>query len=162
VRVWVDADSCPRPVREIVARAAVRRRIETLFVANRPLPDAGGPSISFVEVGKGEGEADDYIIAQAAAVDLVVTRDIPLAAALVDRGLRVLNDRGELYTAENVGERLSVRDFMYELRSSGLSPERTGRFGGREAKAFADAFDRELARAAKGPSVPRFPGADKP
>jgi len=157
MRIWVDADSCPRAVREIIARAAVRRKIETLFVANHPLPDAGGPSISFVEVRKGEGEADAYIIAHAVSVDLVVTRDIPLASALVGQGLRVLNDRGELYTAENVGERLSVRDFMYELRSSGLSPERTGRFGGREAKAFADAFDRELARAAK---APRAPGAE--
>ncbi len=161
MKIWVDADSCPRAVREIIARAAVRRKIETIFVANRPLPDAGGPSIVFVEVGKGEGEADAYIISNAVSVDLVVTRDIPLASSLVEHGLRVLNDRGELYTAENVRERLSVRDFMYELRSSGLSPERTGRFGGREAKAFADAFDRELARAAKSSIAPRGSEPDR-
>ncbi len=161
MRIWVDADSCPRQVREIIARAAVRRRIETLFVANRALPDAGGASISFVRVGKAEGEADAYIVDHALPPDLVVTRDIPLATALVEGGLRVLNDRGELYTAENVRERLSVRDFMYELRSSGLTPERTGRFGGRETKAFADAFDRELAKAAKASGPARSQTADE-
>lgn len=154
MRIWVDADSCPRPVREIVARAALRRGIETLFVANRALPEEPRPPVAHRRVEKGEGEADAHILAHAAAGDLGVTRDIPLASALVEKGLVVLNDRGELYTAENVNERLSVRDFMYELRSNGLMPERNRRYGAREAKAFADAFDRELAKALKAAANP--------
>ncbi len=149
MRIWVDADSCPRQVREIIARAANRAGIEAIFVANRELP-AGAPSpVTFVRVEAGEGKADEHLLAHSELSDLVVTRDIPLAAALAARGVRVINDRGNLYTAENVRERLSIRDFMYELRSNGLAPERTGRFGRKETKTFADALDRELARLLK-------------
>lgn len=148
MRIWVDADSCPRPVREIVARAAERRAIDALFVANRALPDELPERVSLVCVERGEGKADDYIRSNGAPGDLAITRDIPLAASLVERGLAVVNDRGDLYTRENVRERLSIRDFMYELRNNGLVSDRDSRYGRQEAKRFADALDRELTRLA--------------
>lgn len=145
MKIWVDADSCPRPVREIIVRAAERTGVEALFVANRPVPGIE-EGAGLVVVGKDEGAADDYIFDHSTVGDLVVTRDIPLAKRLVDRGTTVVNDRGDLFTAENVGERLSVRNFMYQLRSSGLLIPTERSFGAKETQAFANAFDRELTR----------------
>jgi len=144
MRIWIDADSCPRQVREIVARASQRKGIAAIFVANRAIPVTPAETVHLITVGPGEGSADDYIYGHSEATDLVVTRDIPLAARLIERDMRVLNDRGDLYTRENIRERLSVRDFMHELRANGLVPEKTKHFGQREIKRFADAFDREL------------------
>lgn len=144
--IWVDADSCPRPVREIVQRAALRTGVEAVFVANRAVPGAEGEGVTFVRVGRSAGAADEYIVENSEAEDLIVTRDVPLARRLVDRGATVLNDRGDVFSEENVGERLSVRDFMYELRSRGLVLPSGRSFGRRETQAFANAFDRELTR----------------
>jgi hypothetical protein len=144
LRIWVDADSCPRPVREIIQRAVERTGVEAIFVANREIP--GVDSEHLVVVGREEGAADAHIVEHSGQRDLVVTRDIPLAKELVDRGNTVLNDRGEIFSPENVGERLSIRNFMYHLRKSGLlySTERT--YGRRELQAFANSFDKELTR----------------
>ncbi|HUX22480.1 MAG TPA: DUF188 domain-containing protein [Spirochaetia bacterium] len=144
LRIWVDADSCPRPVREIIQRAAGRTGVDAIFVANRDIP--GVVPADLVVVGREEGAADAHILEHSGLRDLVVTRDIPLAKELVDRGRTVLNDRGEIFSPENVGERLSIRNFMYHLRKSGLlhSTERT--YGQREQQAFANSFDKELTR----------------
>ncbi len=117
-------------------------------MANRKVP--GVETESQVLVGRHEGAADSYIVENSQPNDLVVTRDIPLAKQLVDRGNTVLNDRGDVFSPENVGERLSIRNFMYHLRNTGLlfPTERT--FGQREVQAFANSFDKELTRLLRG------------
>ncbi|TVQ39694.1 MAG: DUF188 domain-containing protein [Spirochaetaceae bacterium] len=150
MRIWVDADSCPARVREIICKASRRRGVAAVFVANRRIRLPGGHQLLSVLVPAEEQSADTYLIAHAEAGDLAVTRDIPLAAELVKRGVLVLNDRGDVYSADNVRERLSIRDHMYELRASGIATPETGGFGKREIFAFANAFDRALTRLLKG------------
>ncbi len=147
--VWVDADSCPQRVREIVIRAAARRGVPAVFVANRRIPLPKNGRVSAVVVPKGDDSADLHITDRAAPGDLVITRDIPLAAQLVEKNVRVINDRGDVFTAENIRERLSVRNFMKDLRDAGLYESPSGGFGPREIRLFSDAFDRELTRILK-------------
>jgi hypothetical protein len=146
VTIWVDADSCPKRVRDIIIRAAHRRAVPARFVSRQ---DAGVWSDGRVESIVTDADADEIIVAQSEAGDLAVTRDIPLAARLVENDVVVLNTRGEVYTAENVRARLSERDFMYELRSSAAYAEPGRRYGAREVQAFANAFDRELEKRLK-------------
>ncbi|MFW5994471.1 MAG: DUF188 domain-containing protein [Spirochaetia bacterium] len=140
--IWVDADSCPRRIREIVVRAARRTRSRATFVANRKMPEINGRGIRMQVVE----DADAAILEQVAAEDLAITRDIPLAEALVERGVLVLNDRGTVYTTENIGERRSWRDFMAGLRERGTFVPEQDRFGNSDVQAFAAAFDAALAR----------------
>jgi len=144
MRVFVDADSCPVRVREIVCAAARKRNFIAVFTANRTIPLPRSSHVRFVRVQMGEGRADAYIKEQVGPRDLVITRDIPLAAELVELGLVVVNDRGDLYTRENVRERLSLRNFMKELREVGLYESPLKEFGKKEVKAFAATFDRIL------------------
>jgi len=146
VTIWVDADSCPVRIREIVSRAAKKRGVIAKFVANRPIPLPETASVELEVVPAEEDGADSRIVEGAKPGDLIITRDIPLAAKLVEGGLRVLNDRGETFTEENVRERLSLRNFMKDLRASGLYESPTGGFGEREVKAFSASFDRELTK----------------
>jgi uncharacterized protein len=160
VTIWADGDSlqadirkliCRRANREAKAAAAAERpaRFRTLFVAARMPPLDLGPGVETIDVSRqGEGLADDLIVASAESGDLAVTRDLPLAERLAEKGLRVLNDRGEVFTADNARERRSLRDRAVELRALGLAPEspRRSSWGPRELKAFADALDREIAK----------------
>ena len=152
--LWVDADSCPRPIRDIICRAGKRLDAEVVFAANRAVVCPKEFDVKMVVLPQEKDAADNYIAENVVAGDLVVTRDIPLAKRLVDLNLAVINDRGMLYTRENVAERLSVRNFMLELYKSGLKPESTQRFSAKDIKAFADTFDRTLSRlnAAKKPT----------
>lgn len=149
MKIWVDADSCPKPVREIVERAAKRLAVPLVYTANRKIPMEENELFSMVVTDAGDQSADLYIVENAEADDLVITRDIPLADQLVEREITVLNDRGVLYTRENIKERLSVRNFMYELREYGGGVERHSVFGPKEKQAFANAFDRELRKMLK-------------
>jgi uncharacterized protein YaiI (UPF0178 family) len=153
MRVWVDADSCPVRVREIVARAARAREVSAVFVANRKIPLAKNSFVSAVTVKKTEGSADAYICANAGAGDLVITRDIPLAAQLVRQSVTAINDRGDVFTSETISERLSLRNFMKDLRESGLYESPAGAFGPKEIQLFSNAFDRELTRLKVGSNV---------
>lgn len=144
--VWIDADSCPKSVRDLVGRACLRESIPLTFVANVPIPFEPDHSVTMILVPNLAGAADDYLIAAVQPGDLVISRDIPLAAALVDKDLLVLNDRGLVYSRENVRERLSLRNFMQELRERGLKPESTTSFGKKDLEAFAKTFDREFSR----------------
>ncbi|MCX7786523.1 MAG: DUF188 domain-containing protein [Spirochaetes bacterium] len=144
MRVFIDADSCPVRVREIVCKAAKKRSFLAIFAANRPIPLPKNQNVQFIQVEEGEGKADAFIKEQVGVGDLVITRDIPLAAELVKQGPLVINDRGELYTKENVRERLSIRNFMKELREVGLYESPLGGYGKKEVKAFAATFDRIL------------------
>ena len=152
--LWVDADSCPRSIRDIVCRAGKRLDAEVVFAANRAVACPKEFGVKMVILPQEKDAADNYIARNAVAGDLVVTRDIPLAKRLVDLDLAVINDRGTLYTRENIAERLSIRNFMLELCNSGLKPDSTQRFGARDIKAFADTFDKTLSRlnAAKKPA----------
>lgn len=142
--IWLDADAAPRDVKEILFRAARRREIQVVVVANRAQHVPQDPHIRFVEVSAGLDVADDHIVASCAPGDLVITADVPLAAAVIDRGATVIQPRGEVLDASNVGQRLSVRNFMDELRAGGLAGGGPPPFGQAERQRFANALDRLL------------------
>lgn len=145
--LWVDADATPREVKEIVYRAAARLRLATVLVANQRITiPASDPYITAVRVEGGPDVADRYIAENAQAGDLAITADIPLAALLVPKGVRVLDPRGHEYSADNIGERLAVRDFMEGLRGAGVETGGPKGWSGKDKQAFADALDRLLTR----------------
>lgn len=143
--LWLDADALPRPVRDIVLRASARLDLPAMLVANHRVPvPPGSDRVRHVLVSHGDDVADRHIVKHAREGDLAVTADIPLAALLVEKGVHVLDPRGERYTPENVGERLSIRDFMASLRDSGVETGGPSSFGAAQRKAFGDALDRTL------------------
>ncbi len=146
--LWIDADAAPRDVKEICMRASERLALSTVFVANQRLPlPTGYGHLSAVRVDGGPDVADRYIAEHAGAGDVAVTADIPLAALLVPKGVVTLDPRGEEYTAESIGERLSVRNFMDGLRGAGVETGGHAPYGAREKQRFANALDRALTRA---------------
>lgn len=148
ITLWIDADAAPREVKEIVFRAAHRLSLTTVLVANGWMPvPPGHPTVSTVRVAGGPDVADQYIAEHAAAGDVAVTQDIPLAAALVAKRVAVIDPRGTEHTAETVGERLSVRDFMEGLRGAGVETGGPRPWGVRDKQAFAATLDRVLTRA---------------
>ena len=154
MKLWLDADAAPRGVTEVCLRAAERLRLETVLVANRRLQlPLGYTHVSAVRVDGGPDVADRYIVEHAAAGDVAVTADIPLAALLVPKGVVVIDPRGEEYTTESIGERLSVRNFLDGLRGAGVETGGHGVFGPREKQAFANALDRVLTRALRPPAL---------
>ncbi|HQX07046.1 MAG TPA: YaiI/YqxD family protein [Zoogloea sp.] len=146
MHIWIDADACPGVVKEILFRAAERLQIDTTLVANRLLRTPASRFIRAVQVPAGFDVADAHIVEQVARGDLVVTADIPLAAAILERGAHALNPRGEMYTAANIAERLSMRNFLEELRSSGVQTGGPAAFSQADRQAFGAALDRFLAR----------------
>ena len=149
MRIWVDADACPRAIKEIILRAAERRALETTLVANQALSVPPSPYVRAVRVPGGFDEADKHIEASVEAGDLVITADIPLAAAVVAKGALAINPRGMLYDKENIGERLALRDMMDELRSSRLIRGGPAPLDQKDKQAFANQLDRVLARVAQ-------------
>lgn len=147
--LWIDADACPAPVKEIVLRAAERLQLNVVFVANKAIQVPRSPRVSTVLVGKGLDVADAHIAHHAQAGDLAVTQDIPLAAELVKKGVVTLDVRGELFTEENIDERLSLRNFYQELRESGVSTQGPKAFTPQDRQRFASTLDRELSRLAR-------------
>jgi uncharacterized protein len=144
-RIWVDADACPAVIREILFRAAERVRLELILVANQWLRTPPSRYIRALQVPQGLDVADSAIVARLAAGDLVVTQDIPLAALVLDKGGVALNPRGELYTPSTIAERLSVRNFMEELRGAGVQTGGPPALHARDRQAFAAQLDRWLA-----------------
>jgi len=144
--IWVDADACPNPIKEVLFRAADRRRVPLNLVANQSLRIPRSPLIKSLTVPHGFDAADDYILGEADSTDLVITQDIPLAAALVEKGVTVIDPRGREFDARNIGERLAVRNMMEELRGAGTVTGGPSAFGDREKQAFANTFDRVLTR----------------
>lgn len=149
MKIWIDADACPRVIKEIVFRASERLQVPVCLVANKDLSKAHSRLITSILVADGFDIADDYIAEHAAPEDLVITADIPLAARIVANGGVALDPRGELYTEENVGERLSIRDLMQELRSAGLVQGGPAQFGLTDRKRFASTLDRTMTRMVK-------------
>ncbi len=146
MQIWIDADSCPRPVRDTVQRAAHRLHIHAHFAANKPVPGLEGPWSHYRLCPEGADKADDYIVESSEPGDLAVTRDIPLATRLVEAGICVIDDRGQAYTPENIREKLSIRDFSVGLAMDGLGGPRMRSWGAKELKEFANSFDRNLTR----------------
>jgi len=149
--IWIDADAAPREVKEIVFRAARRLGLEAVLVANKDLAlPRGNPSVRAVRVRGGLDEADAYIVEHAVEGDVAITADVPLAARLVPNKVAVLDPRGTEYTEDNVGERLSVRDLMDQLRSAGMTTGGPRAFDAKDRQAFAAALDRVLTRVLRG------------
>jgi len=145
MQIWVDADACPGVIKEILFRAAQRVDVPLTLVANRPLKTPPSPRITSLVVPHGFDAADEEIVDQVAAGDLVVTADIPLAAKVIERGARALDPRGTFYDEENIQERLSLRNFMDELRSTGVETGGPPAFNQSDRRAFANQLDRFLA-----------------
>lgn len=146
MHIWVDADASPRSVKEILFRAAQRIGVPVTLVANQPLQVPRSRYIHTVQVAPGFDVADNHIVKQSRPGDLVVTADIPLAAEVIDKGCKALNPRGELYTPENIRQRLNMRDFMDTLRASGIDTGGPAAYSPGDRQAFANALDRLLAR----------------
>ncbi len=144
LKIWIDADACPRVIKEIVFRASARLNLPVLLVANTSLAKHTGSLVESIVVAEGFDVADDYIAEHAQAVDLVITADIPLAARIVANGGVALDPRGEVYTEDNVSDRLSLRDLMMELRAEGLAQGGPGQFSTTDRQRFASSLDRLL------------------
>jgi uncharacterized protein len=153
MRIWVDADACPKFMKEILFRAAERAAIRTVLVANRMLHTPPSPWISAVQVPGGFDVADHHIVRYAEAGDLVVTADIPLAAAVIDKGGHALNPRGTLYSKDNIRELLSLRDFMTGLRDSGVQTGGPAAISHGDRQKFSGQLDRFLARRTTSPGA---------
>ncbi|HEX6307747.1 MAG TPA: YaiI/YqxD family protein [Longimicrobiales bacterium] len=150
MKIWVDADAAPRDAKEIVYRVSQRLGLPAVLVANRRLSTPlNNPHVSAVTVRGGADVADRHISEHARRGDIAITADLALAADLVDKGVVVLDPRGEELNAENVRERLSIRDFMESLRGSGVETGGAAPYGPREKQAFASALDRALAKHAR-------------
>jgi len=153
MKIWIDADACPRVIKEILFKASQRLGIPVCLVANKSMAKHDTDLIESIVVADGFDIADDYIAEHAGPDDLVITADIPLAARIVAKGGVALDPRGELYTEENVGERLSIRDLMMELRSGGLVQGGPAQFNMTDRQKFASSLDRLLTRMLRGKVV---------
>jgi len=153
LKILVDADSCPKPARELTLRCSRRRGIQVVFAANRPIPGVSGENIVMEICPPGENSADDRLVELAAPGDLAVSRDLALAKRLLEKNAVVIDDRGRLFTLDNINELLSLRNFTVALAENGLGTERTANYGKKELKAFADSLDRQITKL-----VMLFPG----
>ena len=148
MKLWVDADAAPKDVKDVCYRVSDRLSLETILVANQRLQlPAGYSHLAAVRVDGGPDVADAYIAEHAEAGDVAVTADIPLAALLVPKGVVVIDPRGEVFTTESIGERLSVRNFMDGLRGAGVETGGSSAYGPKDKQQFANALDRAVTRA---------------
>ena len=147
MRIWVDADGCPEPIKEIVIRAALRVQSPVSFVANRAVRFAPDPLLTMVVVSRGPDVADAYIVDNVGPGDVVVTSDVPLSALVVPKGAVVINAKGEVLDQKNIGEKSAMRDLLHGLRSTGqITGGGPGTFDNKMRQQFANALDRHLAR----------------
>ncbi|MEK9825534.1 MAG: YaiI/YqxD family protein [Methylotenera sp.] len=146
MQIWVDADACPVVIKEILFRAAIRAQITTTLVGTQFLRTPPSACIKARQVASGFDVADNRIVTEMSAGDLVITADIPLAAQVVEKGGIALNPRGELYTTANIKERLAMRNLMEELRSNGVDISGPSSLNQGDRQAFAAALDKLLSR----------------
>ena len=149
MKIWIDADACPVVIKDILFRAAERMKIQTTLIANHAMRIPPSQYISLYQVTKGFDVADDEIVKRLESGDLVISSDIPLAAEAIKKGATVLSPRGELYTAANIKARLTMRDFMDTLRSSGVDTGGPPAMNQNDRKTFADQLDKFLNQQAK-------------
>ncbi|GDX85617.1 UPF0178 protein [Methylococcaceae bacterium] len=145
MKIWVDADGCPKAIKDILFRVANRTEIITTLVANQSLPIPPSRFIKMLRVNSGYDVADNEIVKQLNEGDLVITGDIPLANDVIEKGGHAINPRGELYSLENIKERLNIRDFMDNLRASGIHTGGSAPQNSRDIQNFANQLDRFLA-----------------
>ena len=148
-RIWVDADACPVAIKEILFRAAQRAQVQVTLVANHALRTPPSPYIRSIQVAGGFDVADNEIVGLVESGDLVVTQDIPLAAAVIGKGALAVHPRGELYTPDTIQQRLTMRNFMEELRSAGVNTGGPAALHPRDKQAFGNQLDRWLAQRSK-------------
>lgn len=146
MQIWVDADACPKVIKEILFRAAQRVKCNLLLVANQSLSIPKSPYIKSIRVAPGFDVADNYIVQQVSAGELVITADIPLAAEVIAKGAEALNPRGEIYDPNTIKQKLTMRDFMDEMRGSGVMTGGPPPLSQAERREFANALDRFLSR----------------
>lgn len=150
MKIWIDGDAAPVEVKEIIFRAAKRLQVDTCLVANRLLPTPrNAPTITAIQVADGANIADQYIAENGQPGDVAITADLPLAGELVEKGLFVIDPRGDEYSPDTIASRLSMRNFMDGLRGSGLVSGGAGPYSELDKKAFAATFDRLLTKALK-------------
>ena len=166
MKILVDADSCPKAARELVLRRAAKLGLPVVFAANRQIPGAINTSAADADVLNAEknvtmeicpnsaNSADDRIVELAEKGDITITRDVPLAKRLVEKNILALDDRGRVFTMNNINELLSLRNFMVDLADNGLNTQRTANYGRKELKSFADSLDRILTLQLKPESKP--------
>lgn len=142
--IWIDADACPKVIKEVLYKTSARQGLEVILVANSSMFIPQSPLIKLIVVSAGADVADSYIVEHVKENDIVITADIPLAAFVVEKKAIGLNVRGELYTEENVRERLNMRDFMKELRDSGVTTGGPDAFGPKDKERFANSINRIL------------------
>ncbi|RZA19800.1 MAG: YaiI/YqxD family protein [Proteobacteria bacterium] len=147
MKIWIDADACPTPVKDVVYRASEKRQVHVCLVANQVQRVPRSPFITQIQVAKTPDAADHLIILEAETTDMVITADVPMAAELVAKGVHVINPRGETYTEANMQERLNMRDMMDKLRGAGLVTGGPATYNDKDKQAFANALDRWLQKA---------------
>ena len=147
--IWVDADSCPIPVKDIIFRFCKRLQIKLIFVANHEIPMPKSQLFQMIVCNATPDAADNYIVDNAMKNDIVITRDIPMAARLLEKNITTINDRGLLFTSENIREKLSLRNFNKELYDNGILSDKTSTFSKKDVNNFANCFDREIQKKLK-------------
>lgn len=146
MKIWVDADACPVVIKEILFKAAKRTEVEITLVANQSISIPNSPYIKFLRVASGFDVADNEIVKRCKKGDLVITADIPLAAEVIEKDAHALNPRGQMYTIDNIKQRLTMRDFMETLRSSGIQTGGPSALSKSDRQAFANQLDSFLTK----------------
>ena len=146
LRVWVDADACPKLAKDQLVKFALKRQLQVVLVAGQGQIKPAFACVRLIVVPSGPDAADDYLVEHAQPGELVICSDIPLADRLVKKGVAALDARGKEFDAGNMGERLAVRNLFTELREQGQMGGGQGAYGEREKQAFANALDRILTR----------------
>ena len=149
MKIWVDADACPVVIKDILFKAAERTGVQLTLVANQPVRIPSSRFIKMLQVASGFDVADNEIVKRLSAGDLVITGDIPLAAEAIEKGAHALNPRGEMYSADNIGARLNMRDFMDTLRASGIDTGGPPALSQSDRKSFANHLDKLLTKFAR-------------
>lgn len=149
MNIWVDADACPGVIKDILFRVAQRTGLDLILVANQAIRIPPSRNITMIQVTPGFDVADNEIVLRMSPNDLVITADIPLAAEVIEKGGKALNPRGELYTVDNIKNRLTMRDLMDNLRSSGINTGGPPPLNQSDRKTFANQLDRILSKYAK-------------
>lgn len=149
MKIWIDSDACPKAAKELVFKASFRLSIPACLVANSYMQVPRDSLITSIQVEKGDDVADLYIVEHLEAGDIVITADIPLASLAIEKEAIVINPRGELYTLENIEERLSVRDFMSDLRDNGVQTGGPAPYGDKDKQKFANTLNQLLSKYSK-------------
>lgn len=160
MQIWIDADACPRVIRDIILRACARREIVVTLVANQALRVPPSPFVRTMHVSAGADAADDRIVERLSAGDLVITADIPLAARVLARGAHALDPRGQAFDPGSIAERLAMRELLDTLRGAGVETGGPPPLDARDRQNFGNALDRFLARHAPRPAPLRSPAPD--